>query len=266
MRQYRYFTAAMLLLAMVLISAPISAFGFEASAYVDKNKISADDTIMLQVEISGGKAEPDLSIVRDFKVHKRGTSSQINYINGKMDRKVTYQYLLVPVRTGNLIIPAIPVKGKGQQVTTDPVRIEVVAQSREPGMSADIFARAELSQENMVIGQPAVYSLKFFTSRQLSGLSFETPPDFGDLSVKPFEKQRNYAQRINGVQYKVTEVNYLVEPSRPGSYNIDPAVLMAQVVVESSRGRATPFDSFFNDSFFSSRVSAKPVRVKSNIR
>ena len=249
---------AALVLAAIL---PAKGFCFDVTANVDKTKISREDSVFLQVVVIGGKADLDLSMIKDFKVISRGSSSSYNYINGKSERKAIYQYVLIPLKKGVLKIPAIKAVMDGQTAFTKQIVIHVSDQVVKPDDVKALFATASVAKAGLFVGEHTVFSLKFFTSKRLSGLGFEKPPEFKGFSSKPFEKEKNYTQNINGVLYHVTQVDYIIIPANPGTFNIDPAVLIARVIVESKQ--AWPFNSFFNDSFFSSN-NFKPVRVVSN--
>lgn len=244
-----------------VILLPVTGFCFEVTAHVDKLKISKEDSVFLKIVVNGGKANLDLSKIKDFKVISRGSSSSYNYINGKSERKATYQYVLIPLKKGILKIPAIKVVMKGQTAFTKQIVIHVSDQVLSPNDVKALFATANVAKADLFVGEQTIFSLKFFTSKRLSGLGFEKPPQFKGFSSKSFEKEKNYSQNINGVFYHVTQIDYIIIPGQPGTFHIDPAVLVARVIVESKQN--SQFDSFFNNSFFSSN-NFKPVRVVSN--
>ncbi|MCP3876503.1 MAG: hypothetical protein GY699_25600 [Desulfobacteraceae bacterium] len=249
-------TTFFIVLAVVVLF-PATGFCFNVSAHVDKTRISGEDSIFLEVEVNGGKATLDLSTIKDFKVISRGSSSSYNYINGKSERKATYQYVLIPLKKGNLKIPAIKVKRDGKIAFTQEIVIHVSDETVNTDAAKALFAKAFVTKTQTFVGEQTVYALRFFTSKRLSGLGFEKPPEFDGFSSKQFDKEKNYTQNINGILYHVTQVNYVITPETPGMFTIDPAVLIANVMVKSRR------DSFFNDSIFSSN-SYKSVRVATN--
>jgi tetratricopeptide (TPR) repeat protein len=247
-------------LVMVVI-LPAIGFCFDVTAHVDKQKISPEDSVFLTIVVSGGKADLDLSGVKDFKVISRGSSSSYNYINGKSERKASYQYVLIPLAKGRLKIPAIKVVMDGQTAFTQEIIIQLSDQVVNPDDARALFATSEVSKGHLFVSEQAVYTLKFFTSKRLSGLGFEKPPEFKEFSAKPFEKEKNYSQTINGVLYNVTQVDYLIIPASPGTFNIDPAVLIARVIVKSNRD--TGFGSFFSSNNFKPlRVGSNPVKIE----
>jgi len=220
---------------------------------VDKNNISQDDSILLRIDVNGGEADIDLSMIEDFKVISRGTSSSYHYINGKLEKKASYQYILIPLRKGRLKIPEIKATLEGETAFTENIVITVADQMVEPEEVKAVFSKASAAKNTLFTGEQTVFSLQFFTSRRLSEVGFERPFEFKRFSVKQFSKERTYTRNINGVRFNVTQVDYLITPSFPGKFRIDPAVLIANVVVSSG----------LSDSlFFSSNT--KPVRVVSN--
>ncbi len=246
---------------MLLVILPATGFCFDVTAHVDKTSISREDSVLLNIVVTGGKADLNLSMIKDFKVISRGSSSSYNYINGKSETKAEYHYVLIPLAEGALKIPAIKAVMDEHTAFTEEIIIHVSEKVLNPDDVRDLFATAEIAKARIFVNEQTVFSLKFFTSKRLSGLGFEKPPEFKGFSSKPFEKEKNYTQNINGILFQVTQVDYILIPAGPGTFTIDPAVLIARVIVESKNN--SRFDSFFNDSFFSAK-NFKPVRVKSN--
>ncbi len=254
---------------ILLSTMPGLCFGVNVTAHVDKSKISQEDSVFLKIEVNGGKADLDLSVIKDFKVIPRGTSSSFNYINGKLEKKADYQFVLLPLSKGNLKIPAIKATIKGKTVFTKEIIIHVADQIVEPNKVEPnkvkpnkvksnnvkaLFAKSFVTKDQVFTGEQVVFTLQFFTSKRLSGnVLFEKSPEFKGFTAKSFEEEKSYTQIINGVRFNVIQIDYIITPSNPGMFTIDPAVLIAKVVVRSN----------FNDPFFFSDRS-KPVRVVSN--
>ncbi len=258
----KHSAAYILLILISIISAmPVSANAIEVQALVDKQQITLEDTIFLRVEVKGSKAQVDLSGVTDFKVMPRGSSSLTQITNGRMEKKITYQYILSPLRKGTLTIPPIKAEHKGVQAFTQPITITVSTAQIDPEEQKELFVRASATPSQLVVGQQSVFSLEFLTSRNLTTVGFESLPGFSGISAKPFENETSYTRTLNGIPYQVTRVDYLIVPQASGDITIAPAVLVANVIIKSDA--APRFDSFFNDSFFNTRQT-KPVRVIAN--
>ncbi len=247
-----------LVILLFLAAMPGLCSGFTVTAHVDKYKISLEDSIFLKIEVDGGKADIDLSMIKDFKVISRGTLSSFNFINGKSQRKASYQYILLPLSKGRLKIPAIKITRKGQTAFTKQIIIDVADQVVKPDEVKALFSKSFVTKDQIFTGEQTIFTLQFFTSKRLSGLGFEKPPGFIGLSAKPFEEERSHTLNINGVLYNVTRVDYIITPSIPGLFTIDPAVLIARVAMKSNFN--DPFS--FSDRSKSVRVVSNPVEIK----
>lgn len=251
-----------------LLLLPQDLWAFEVTARVDRTTLTPEDSLVLQVIVDGGKARVDLSGLTDFTVASQGTSTQRSYVNGEWEHKVVYQYRLIPNSQGALVIPPLPVTRDGEMQTTREIRIRVARDSQagdQAGGQASsrnekLIVRAEVSQPNPVAGQQILYRLKLFVARRIAGASL-TAPDFEGFLAKEIEERRKYTHTENGIAYSVTEVQYILTPETPGEKVIQPAVIMAEVLVRSKS--RDPFDAFFNDSIFSAGRT-KPVRLVSN--
>ena len=254
-------TALSLCIFLLCLLMPGLSWGLGITAQVDKTTLSLQDSLYLKVIANGGKADPDMSVIRDFKVFPRGTSSSYQYINGQSENKTIYQFLLVPQAEGELTIPPIPVQIKGQAFFTQPITVRVTDQVVDPDQVRPLFAQADVLADTLFAGQQTVYTVKFFTSRSLGGLGFETRPEFKGLTARSFESEKSYTLNVKDQPYRVTQLDYLIIPPAPGSYTIDPVGFIAKVRVAA--GQDPFFDSFFNDSIFSAG-QYKQVRVRSN--
>ncbi|WP_161626892.1 BatD family protein [Desulfospira joergensenii] len=251
----------------ILLLLPAAGLGFQASARVDRTSMTPEDILNFQVVVQGGKGEVDLSPIKDFKVLSSGTSTSRSYINGEWNHKVAYQYRLVPLKTGTLVIPPLKVSGKEGEVKTDEIRIRVEAQARNDTEGRPFFAESRVSRSDPVIGQQILYSFRLFAAKRFARASLDEP-EFKGFSSQEIKDRKNYSRVINGMAYSVTEVNYILTPEIQGEITIEPGVVMAEVVVGT---RKDPFGSFFDDSFpsmFSSartrtlRIASNPVVVK----
>ncbi len=249
---------------LVLPAAGLADSEFQASARVDKTRMTLEDTLTLQIVSQGGKADVDLSAITDFKVVSSGTSTSMSYTNGVSEYKVTYQYSLIPLKKGDLVVPGLNVSHKGKTVKTDSIRVKVMDTPAPETGDAKFFAKAQVSRPDPVRGEQILYTFQLFQAERFSRASLETP-EFEGFSVTEIKDRKNYERVINGRAYAVTEIRYLLTPEQQGAITIGPGVVTAQVVVKSGRD---PFDSMFNDRFFNrsffSTGQTKTLRIASN--
>jgi len=263
----RIFFTGLALLALLIVCLPCTALAFTATAQVDQTRITPQDVVSLQVIVDGGDAEVDTSAISGFQVNAAGTQSSRSYINGTWSHKVVYRYMLIPLKTGVLTIPPITCVRDGESVLTKEIKILVQKPSAQAmDDKGDFFAEATLSNDRIVPGQQAVYTIKLCVAKRIKGASFDAP-SFKGLTAKQLTDWSKYTRTINGQAFMVNEAKYLVQADAPGQFTIDPAVFVAQVPMQRARQR-DPFNSMFNDSFFRDSffdtTPAKPVRVVSN--
>lgn len=248
-----------LIVTGLMFTMPGKGACFTVTVQVDKTQITPEDTVSLQVVVEGGKAEVDLSVIQDFKIVSSGTSSSRSYINGNWQHQVIYQYLLVPRKTGTLKIPPLTVsQGKEIQMTQE-IQILMSEKPLAKDQSRQLFAQAQASVTDLVVGQQVVYTFKLYAAAKFARASLEAP-SFDGFTPKEVEERKNYTQNINGVPYLVNEIHYILQANQPGRYEIEPAKVMAELILG---GGSDPFGSFFNNSFFSSSRT-KSVQIASN--
>ena len=97
-------------------------------AEVDRTSISIGDTLTFSIVVNGSDSGvPDVPMLDGFQVLGSSKSSQLSIINGVISAQASYHYILAPTRAGMLTIPSIPVPVDGQDYSTQPITIEVVA-------------------------------------------------------------------------------------------------------------------------------------------
>ncbi|MBU2431144.1 MAG: BatD family protein, partial [Proteobacteria bacterium] len=128
------------MIVVILCFMPTAGHCFEVLAYVDKNQISQEDSVLLTVVVDGGKAQVDVSMIKDFDVMSRGTSTTMNYINGNLERKATYQYVLIPKTNGKLLIPPVQATLDGEIQFSKSIVIQVTDQVVQHGEQKAVFA------------------------------------------------------------------------------------------------------------------------------
>lgn len=243
---------------LIAFAAIHPAYGEETvSARVDRNIIFSGESIQLRITVRGDGAEVDLSPIADFKVHSRGTRSSVQIINGHMLKQVTYDYLLMPLGKGKLIIPALIVDVDGQVQRTDPITITVedraAADAANPRRDKEVWVEADVSDSSPFQGQQITYTFRLYNSVQIEDAKFH-PPEFKGFTVKEIKDRRSYRKVINGREHMVNELYYALAPLESGAQTIDPAVIEVGIVRQARRGRRTAFDDFFNRHVLEPRI------------
>ncbi|BBO90312.1 hypothetical protein DSCOOX_34920 [Desulfosarcina ovata subsp. ovata] len=247
----------------ILLATAMAAQAASVRAVVDRNQATVGESIRLQVSIEGGDGEVDLSGLSDFKTISRGSTSSFQMINGRTSRQLIHSYALVPLAAGSLTIPAIPVTIDGKVHYTAPIRITV---SKEPPAESgrrDVYVTAEVSQAAPWVGQQIVYTFRLFNAVQIADAKFQAP-SFDGFHAEEIEDRQSHRTVINGREFIVTEVTFILVPVKTGTLTIAPAVLQVGLMQRSRRPR--PFagmDAFFGRGEMTTRVlQSDPVTVQ----
>jgi hypothetical protein len=187
--------------------------------------------------------------IKDFKVLSRGTSTSVNIVNGQTSRAITYNYTLIPLKEGRLRIPPLVVRADDQNLLTREIFVQVRLDTNEQSNSRDVFVEAKLSQVDPFVGEQFTYTFRLFNAVQIANAQFR-PPSFEGFTAQELEKRKNYRRVINGREYAVAEVIFILVPLNSGPKSIDAALLQCDVVRTSRSSNRRP--SFFNDRFFGS--------------
>ena len=288
-------------LAVALAAAAVFGFNAHAASDIRMNApavVSQSEQFRIEFIIEGDKKVSDFSWAgtSDFDVvwgPQTSSSSSFQSINGKTTRSITktYSYVLLPKNTGVFTVPVATAKIDGKQVSSNSVKIEVLAASggaqggapsgsqaqqgsssrgsssqtsSQPAgrtdSSSDLFMTLDLSKTNVVVGESITATLKFYQRTNVVGFEGASFPKFeGFWSTETFAPSNIEFTRenYNGVPYDVAVLRrYNLIPQHSGTLTVDPAEVVALVNVR----RRSSGNSFFDD-FFDSGISQERRRV-----
>ncbi|MBI3179405.1 MAG: protein BatD [Deltaproteobacteria bacterium] len=248
-------------LPALISTAPALAQSVRAA--VDRTEVALDEHIVLSVSVEGAQSArpglPDLSAA--FDVSQRGSSQQVQIINGRMTSSVIYTYLLMPKLAGTFTVGPVSVEVGGRRFSSQPFDVRVRATSEPQPDSGDLFMTTTVSNREPYVGEQVVYTLRVLRRVRISDARLDAP-DFAGFSVQELGQQRDYTTVVRGREYAVTEIRRALFAQKAGVLEIPGAVLQCEVPV--SRGSvedefgASPFDSFFQRT----RTQRKVVRAK----
>lgn len=246
-------------LVVFIILFPCFAGAAEVSAFVDRSRITPDESIQLTVTIEGGKGKVDTSAIKDFTVVSRGSGSSIQIINGQTTRKMTSNFVLIPLKSGALTIPPLSVKIGGRTLKTREITIQVSKISADNTAQRDLFVRAEVSSKAPYAGEQIIYTFELFSAVRITNLRFQKP-EFSGFTARQIGDSRTKQTVIKGRSFNVTRLDYLLVSTTSGSKTIDPALLGCDVIQRNKRGNSG-FNGFFNEQIFGS-INSKPVVLR----
>lgn len=247
---------------LAFFSLTTLAFATQIAATVDRTRIGPDASLRLSVSLPDGDAQVDVSAIHDFKVLSSGSSTSVQIINGSMSKEVRHTYTLFPLRSGRLEIPALTVSLDGETYKTDPITVHVEKQKTGVRADRDVFVTASVSDTAPFVGQQIMYTFRFFRAVQVANAGLRQP-EFEGFTAQEVDRGKPYRKVVNGREFIVTEILYVLIPLEKGNREIGAAVLNCDVPVARSRRRpGNTFDDFFNSPFFSqNRYESRVLRT-----
>ena len=226
------------------------------SVDVDKYQIYQGESINYTVTVKNGK-EPTINIseIKDFRIISGPSSStQMQWINGKMSSSYSLSWEILPLRTGQLIIPSFKVEFDNSYKKTSEITISVLnrkQQKMNKNVKQQYYIEASLNKISPYRGEQIVLTYSLYTKVNLSSFDFSEMPSFRGFWSKEIYSPRNLKFREknnnNEIWYVSTVKQVALFPTKSGKIKIDPATIIIGV---KSKSNSRSFN-FFGDDFFS---------------
>lgn len=276
------FEVAILALFLNLLCLNFSiAQNLELKLEIDPPTGSMQDTFDFRVKIQGTQSAdyPELSASSDFNVELVGPQSSLQIINGKISQEISFHYQLQPKHIGKLTTPAAKIIINGQQLSADPLTVNVLSNSelnnqlQDPQdqavflrQSLNIDTEAQNQQIEAFLGQQIIYSLELYMRVSIQNIEL-SDSTFEGFWNEDFGKQDSYMRNINGVSYKVVRLRKVLYPLKTGEIEIPIREMQVKAIDDKKRRSRSHFDPFFDDSIFNSFFDSsrlKTLNLKSN--
>jgi len=214
------------------------------TARVDRSGVDLNESFTLEIVVDSNiDVEPDISVLNaDFFIGQSSQLSNTSIVNGQISRSRTWTYMLMAKRTGEIVIPAIPV-GSEQ---SNPVRIVVREPSYAPPGEADVFVESSIDFDETFVQAQILYTIKIYRAVPTRQPSLREPEITGaEVLVELAGDERSYEAVLDGKPYNVVERVIAIYPQESGEIQISPARFEARVL---RGGRITGRKVFESDS------------------
>ena len=221
--------AIQLLLFIAAVVLPVLNVQATVTASIDRADIEINESFMLKIMVDTDiDTEPDASVLAaDFNVGQRSQLSNTTIINGQISRSRTWTYVLMPKRTGDLVIP--PIIAGNEQST--PLHIAVAPQSNALPGEADIFVSTEVDRGTSYVQAQVLYTVKVYRSVATRQPRLSEPNLGGvEVLIELAGEERSYESILKGKNYNVVERVYALFPQESGELSIAPARFEARVL------------------------------------
>ena len=220
---------------------------------VDRRRINEGDSITLTVTAKNVQNDPDVSLpkMQDFKVvsgPNKSSSTNVQFINGKMKKSSTVMltWILIPTRTGQIIIPEIKIQTGKTSFTSSPISLTVSKRGNsQSGTKPQFFIEAEIDKDTPYRGEQVIITYTLFTQVDVSSFDDELPKYKGFWVEELFTAKKLQLQKVqkNGSQYYAATIKKLaLFPTQSGKIIIEP--MTAVIGIPEKQQRWNDFSLF----------------------
>ncbi|MFY8272855.1 BatD family protein [Pseudoalteromonas sp. SSDWG2] len=212
-------------LCLLLISHSALALS-KVEASVNKNPVLTNEFFYLTItaDDSVDKNKLDTSaLLKDFVVGPTSVSTDSRYVNGVFSRKDSWHIELMARNPGEYQIPAFTIDG----ISSAPFTLKVVASNNSQAQAENAFIKTELTPSSLYVQQAGIYTVKLYLGVDLVDGSL-TPPTLAEASISQMGQDSEGQEVIDGRRYRVIERNYLIQPQKSGTYELQAPTLNAK--------------------------------------
>ncbi|MDG1484705.1 MAG: BatD family protein [Porticoccaceae bacterium] len=208
------------LLPLLLLA--VSTLSWAAlTATVDRSVIDSNETLQLVIRYDGQvmTGQPDFSpLENDFEILSNNRQQQYSWVNGQSESYTDWTMVLMPKRTGLVLIPSLNFKKDVSNAVE--IRVRSASAAAAGAGKQPIYTETLVDKESAYIQEQLVLTHRLYTSVQLSDLSLS------DLNVPDVILQKigdnQYQKTINGRNYLIVEIKYALFPQVAGKLVIPP--------------------------------------------
>jgi len=203
-------------------------------------------------------------------------STNMQFINGQLSGSVSFTYYLYTRQTGKFTIAPATIEYRGAALRSQPLQIEVVqgkpqTQAKEPdntqNVADNLYIRAVADKQRVRQGEPVTVTYKLYTRLQVSGYDIAKAPVYQGFWAEEVEQPKQpvvTTETLDGKQFRVATIRKTaLFPTQSGKLTISPLEVRCAFQLASRKKTNDPFDSFFNDPFFS-RMQTVEQELKTN--
>ena len=278
-----------LFLALITIAATQSGFAASPSvtAVLSDSQPAVGQMVQLEIKVNGANSAnvPETISIDGLEIHQTGTSRQFEMHNFDVTSSVTYNYTVLPLKTGQFKIPPQTVRIGSSSLQTPELRLNVAASSNrsaQPGRrnadSGDLrnIARVELvlPKQTAYIGEAIPAEIRVsILRRNFAGRRSVEPPQLNTqgITMQTLHDPEERIQEIDGQVYYTFSYKTALSAAKAGKFEVGPINVLAVVLVsQPNPSRRIPHDVFDMDNpleqFFKTQqvnvtLTSKPVEL-----
>jgi hypothetical protein len=206
----------------------------KVSASVDKNLTMANESLILTITADDDvnrNALDTSALLTDFIVGRTSVSSQTSMINFDTTRTTTWNTVLIPRNSGELVIPAFDINGlKTQIITINSLAANESATSNQQ----DLFITTQASATDLYVQQQITLTVKLHFAAELKRGSL-SEPSLVSANILQIGKDKESESIIKGKRYRVIERVYAISPQKSGDMILKSPIFSGEIIKASTR-------------------------------
>jgi hypothetical protein len=220
------------ILALSLVAFVVPAFA-QTRAWLDRDRISANETVTLNIKTDGVARPVYDPLLRDFAISGRSSRTEMDNTGVHS----LYAVALQPRRAGQLVVPAIRVGNASTQALA--LQVEAANAPAPSRAGDDVFIESEADATQPYVQQTVGWVVRLYSAAPLISGQLDQPAPTG-ASLQQVGEDARYSREVAGRRYEVIERRYQLVPERSGALSVPGAVF-------EGRGTGGFFDELFGD-------------------
>jgi hypothetical protein len=264
-------TAVFIIIFLINLIDIIAAQDIKLEASVSRTTLGLDQNFEYTVRVSGNETNlpnPSIPNIDDLALlGGPSTSTNIQYVNGKMSAHKTFTYIFQPRRLGKITIPPATLETASGQVSSNSIELTITKSAPKPKQNnigpqsssdseisgENLFLKVEANKKNVYQNEQVILTYKLYFRVNVRSLGEEKKPANTGFWTEEFKIPMQpviETEVVNGIAYQVALIRKVaVFPTRSGKLEIDPMVIRVDAVVKRQRNSRSIFDSLFDDPF-----------------
>src|SRR6202011_3857356 len=284
-----WFKFAVALALSLSATESIHAASPSVTAVLSNSEPAVGEAVQLQIKVSGAQSAnvPQEISIDGLQIHQTGTSRQFEMRNLDVRSSVTYNYTILPMRTGKFKIPPQTVRVGNASLRTPELALNVSSGSSSSAGAPQTgqatvgtklaFAELVVAKKDAYVGEMVPAEIRLGFDPRAHARLQEGPELLGQgFTTQKLQQPRETMETIGGRTYQVYTFKTAISPARPGKFEIAP--VQAKAIVLFPRRPTAPrtrprsaFDLFnlddpFSDPFFSDPFGSMGERSELPIR
>ncbi|AWB59447.1 protein BatD [Colwellia sp. Arc7-D] len=239
-----------MIISLLAISLSFHSYALTSvSASVDKNPVMINESLILTVTADDDidrNALDTSALLTDFIVGRTSVNSQTSMVNFNTTRTTTWNTVLIPRQSGEIVIPRFEIDG----VKTQAIKLNVLAADKSvTSTQQDLFITTQVSATELYVQQQITLTVKLHFAAELKRGSL-TEPTLTGANILQIGKDKESENIINGKRYRIIERIYAISPQKSGDVILKSPIFSGEIMMPSTRR-----------SNFLSFADTKPVSV-----